>query len=111
MRFIRGFDEQILEALDDESDEIHYEAVCAAASWELDAAWEHVAAQCSPEQPDKPLLLAAIDAVASIRPQQAGEILADLIDSDDEEVSEAAHEALATAECTAMLDGEHTPFD
>jgi hypothetical protein len=46
-------------------------------------------------QNDKALLLAAIDAVASIRPQQAGEVLVDLTDSVDEDVVEAAYEAMA----------------
>jgi hypothetical protein len=44
------------------------------------------------------LLLAAIDAVGSIRPAEAGEILVDLADSDDEEIAEAAEEAMAEAE-------------
>ena len=32
MRFVRGFDEQIVEALDSENPDIHYEAVCAAGA-------------------------------------------------------------------------------
>jgi hypothetical protein len=39
-----------------------------------------------------------IDAVAGIRPQEAGAILLDLTDSDDEEIAEAADEAIAIAE-------------
>ncbi len=50
---------------------------------------------------DKPLLLAAIDAVAGIRPQEAGMILVDLTDSDDEDIVEAAHEAINMAEAMA----------
>jgi hypothetical protein len=44
---------------------------------------------------EKPLLLAAIDAVASIRPQEALEILDNLADSDDEDIVAAIHEAMA----------------
>jgi len=48
--------------------------------------------------PTKSLLLAAIGGVGSIRPAEAGEILVDLADSDDEEIAEAANEAMAEAE-------------
>jgi hypothetical protein len=41
--------------------------------------------------------LAAIDAAANIRPLEAGPLLLDLTDSDDEDIVEAAHEALAMA--------------
>jgi hypothetical protein len=44
------------------------------------------------------LLLAAIGAVASIRPSEAGSILVDLADSDDEEIAEAVDEAIGMAE-------------
>ena len=98
MRFIRGFNDQILEALESENHDIHYEAVCAAGNWEVDAAWSHIAGLVTTEEPDKPLLLAAIDAVASIRPQEAAEILTDLMDSEDEDIAEAILEALAMAE-------------
>ena len=46
---------------------------------------------------EKPLLLAAIDAVVSIRPHEAAEILDDLANSDDEDVVAAVDEALAIA--------------
>lgn len=98
MRFVRGFDGQMMEALDNENPDVRYEAVCTAGTWGLDAAWPHVSALVGSKTTAKPLLLAAIDAVASIRPQQAPELLADLTDSDDEDVAEAAHEALAMAE-------------
>ncbi len=98
MRFIRGFEEQILEALESANPAIHYEAVCAAGNWELDAAWPHIADIINAGDTDKPLLLAAIDAVACIRPQEAVEIIGDLADSEDEEITEAVFEALAIAE-------------
>jgi HEAT repeat protein len=97
MRFVRDFDEQILEALDTENQDIHYEAVCAAGNWEVDAAWPHIAALITAENTEKFLLLAAIEAVASIRPQEAEEILIDLIESEDEDIAEATSEALAMA--------------
>lgn len=98
MGWVRGFDDQILEALQSDNPAIHYQAVCAAGEWEVDGAWSHVVALVRAEGTDKPLLLAAIGAVASIRPQEAGEILADLTNANDEEIVEAAYEALAMAE-------------
>jgi hypothetical protein len=55
---------------------------------------------------DKALLLAAIEGVVGIRPQEAPEILGDLLDSDDEDIVEAVHEALAMAEGLAEEDDE-----
>ncbi len=98
MRWIRGFDDQILEALESNDENVHYQAVCAAGGWEIDAAWSHVSGLLNPEGTEKELLLAAIDAAAAIRPQEAGMILVDLTHSEDEDIVEAAHEAMAMAE-------------
>jgi len=98
MRWVRGFDHQILEALDSADPDIHYEAVLAAGNWELDAAWDRVVELLDDPDTPKPLLLAAIEAAGSIRPLEAGIILVDLADSDDEDVAEAADEALMMAE-------------
>jgi hypothetical protein len=46
------------------------------------------------------LLIREIDAVAGIRPAEAVRILADLTDSDDVEMAEAADEAIGVAETT-----------
>ncbi|MBI3454215.1 MAG: HEAT repeat domain-containing protein [Candidatus Rokubacteria bacterium] len=104
MRFVRGFDAQILEALDSRNPDLRYEAVLAAGNWEVDAAWPHVAALVTSAKTEKSLRLAAIDAVASIRPHEALELLHDLADSDDEDIADAVHEALAMAEGPS---GEH----
>ncbi len=40
---------------------------------EIQAAWSHIASLVTTEETDKPLLLAAIDAVAGIRPQSDDE--------------------------------------
>jgi HEAT repeat protein len=95
MRWVRGFDDQILLALKNHDPEIRYEAVNAAGNWELDAAWSHIVELVNDAHSPKPLLLAAIGAVGSIRPAEAREILIDLADSDDEEIAEAVHEAMA----------------
>jgi len=98
MRWVRGFDDQILEALKSADPEIHYEAVEGAGNWGLDAAWPHIVALVHDARSPKPLLIAAIGAIVSIRPAEARTILADLADSDDEEIAEAAEEAIGMAE-------------
>ena len=98
MRWVRGFDKQILEALESANRDIHYEAVRAAGNWELDAAWDHVVELLNDPDTPKNLLLAAIEAAGSIRPTEAGMILVDLADSDDEDIAEAADEAMMMAE-------------
>jgi hypothetical protein len=97
-RFVRGFDAQILEALNSRNPDLHYEAVLAAGNWAVDAAWPHIAALVTSRKTEKSLRLAAIDALASIRPHDAPELLADLADSDDEDIADAVDEALAMAE-------------
>ncbi|MGA2373604.1 MAG: HEAT repeat domain-containing protein [Terriglobales bacterium] len=98
MCWVRGFDDQILVALKSDDPEIHLEAVHAAGNWEIDAAWPHIVELVKEAHTPKPLLLAAIGAVGSIRPAEAREILADLADSDDEEIFEAAIETVAQSE-------------
>jgi hypothetical protein len=95
MRWVQGFNSHILEALESSDSDLHYQAICAAGNWELDAAWPHVSELVNPPVIEKPILLAAIDAAASIRPLEASRLLLDLTESDDEDVVEAAHEALA----------------
>jgi len=95
MCFVRGFNDQILEALESANPDIHYHAVCAAGNWELDGAWPHIAALVTSAETEKHLLLAGIDAVASIRPQEAAGILSDLINADDEDIVDAAYETIA----------------
>jgi len=111
MRFVRGFENQILESLDSRDPDIHYEAVCAAGNWEINAAWSHIAGLVTTEETDKVLLLAAIDATASIRPQEAPEILVDLVDSEDEDIVEAAYEAMNMAEALAGEDWDDDDDD
>jgi hypothetical protein len=106
MRFVKGFDDQILEALNSTDPVIHSEAVIAAGNWEVDAAWSHIAALLASESTDKRLLLAAIEALATIRPDEAPEILDGVLDSDDEDIVDAAQEALAMAKGLSEDDEE-----
>ncbi len=106
MRHIRGFDEAILEALKNPDPKIQYEAIEAAGTWGLDGAWSHMVRLVRNEATPKDLLLAAIGAVGSIRPAETFEVVNDLLDSSDEEIAEAAQEALDFAEMSSGGDAE-----
>ena len=97
MTWIAGFDQEILQALESPNSGIRLEAVRAAGSREVDAAWPHVTRLVASKTTAKPLLLAAISAVASIRPAEASAVLAKLANSADEEIAEAASEAMLEA--------------
>lgn len=98
MRYVEGFDGQIIEALASPNAEIRYEAVAAAGNWGLDDAWPVVEALLQGRGDDKDLLLAAIGAAVGIRPQEAVDHLVRLSDAPDADVAEAAQDALAMAE-------------
>ncbi len=94
MRWVQGFDEQILDALQNDDAEIVCEAVEAAGNWGLDEAWPDVVAFVQDPATPKNLLLAAIGAVGYIRPEEASEVLKDLEDSGDEDIAEAVEDIL-----------------
>ena len=83
--------------------------MCAAGNWGIDAAWPNIVALVHSDGADKHLRLAAIDAIAGIRPQEAWEILDDLTVSEDEDIVEAACEAIAMAK--GLLDEEYDDED
>ena len=62
MRYLRDFDAQMLEALNNPDPEIRLEAVEAADNWAIDAAWPYVVKLVEDANTSKPLLLAAIGA-------------------------------------------------
>jgi hypothetical protein len=101
MRYIPGFDDEILGALESSDPEIHVEAVEAAGAQEVAAAWPHVLALVEDPATPKPLLAAAINAVAAIRPAEARDVLEDLAESEDEEIAAVAEEAIDMAEATS----------
>jgi hypothetical protein len=111
MGFVTGFKGEILEALVSGNEDLEYEAVIAAGNWELDEAWSHIAGLIASKETDRTLLLAAIDAVAAIRPQEAGETLAPLLDSLDEDIVGAAHEAISMAEGYLAAEAEEEDED
>lgn len=97
MAYVKGFEDQILESLESKNPEIFYKAVCAAGNWGVKEAWPYVKEIITGEDVDKPLLIAAIDASIHINSYEAVDILSELSLSDDEEIAEAAEEALSMA--------------
>jgi hypothetical protein len=98
MRYVPGFETQIMEALNSANQDIHIEAIRAAGEREVHDAWPHIRALLKSSKTPKPLLLDAIGASAYVSPDEAGPALVDLVDSDDEEISEVAAEAMMEAE-------------
>jgi hypothetical protein len=105
MRFVQGFDSEIVEALDSDDPDIHYEAVMAARDQAVPDAWDHLRALVlaagsgedlvpGEDDTERDLLIGAMHAVAFIRPLEAAEALAEIIESGDEGLSDAALEAL-----------------
>jgi hypothetical protein len=64
----------MMEALGNRDLETHAEAVLAAGNWSLEAAGDHVEALVEDARTPKPLRLAAIEALGSIRPREAMEV-------------------------------------
>jgi len=95
MRFVRGFNDQILESLDSDNPNIHYQAVRAAGAWEVTEAWPHITALIASEKCEKRLVFAAIEAAVTVGQEEAGMVLGDLLESEDEDIVEAAYEAIA----------------
>lgn len=94
MQYVRGFETEILEALEHPDPDIHCEAVRAAGEWCLNKAWPHVRSILRKAPKDKNLLLAAIEAAPGLSPSEAGELISPYLDSKDEDIAETAMEAV-----------------
>ncbi|XXT23209.1 hypothetical protein WME94_16875 [Sorangium sp. So ce429] len=75
MCYVHGFDAQILEALTDRDPAIVCEAVLAADTWEIDAAWPKIKSLVETPGTDTPLLSAASKAVGNMRPEEVLDLL------------------------------------
>lgn len=111
MQYVKGFEREILEALDSDRAEVVYEAVCAAGNWVLDAAFPHVTELATSGCTEKGLRLAAIAAVGNIRPHETLDVLGELMDSDDEDIAEAVADALALADGDGSADDDDEDDD
>jgi hypothetical protein len=106
MQYVPGFDREIVSSLAGPNPDIRYEAVRAAGAREVKGAWPNIAPILASPPFDKPLLLAAIEAAGSIGGDDAGLLLAELADSEDEEISETANDALLMLEDDWLDDEE-----
>lgn len=95
MCYLPGFETETMEALQSPDPLIHFHAVTAAGNKELDDAWTHIIELVQDDGTEKDLRIAAIEAASQIRPEEARETLIELTDSDDEDISAAADEALS----------------
>jgi len=96
MFFHDGFEPEIIESLSSENLAIRSAALKAAGPCELEEAWPHIHAVLkSPTGAPKPLLLAAIDSIGLIRPEEAQHLVQDLVSSNDEDIARAAKQSLA----------------
>ena len=109
MAYIPGFNDEIVETLENDDLELRYLAIIAADMRAIRKAWPSVLGLVRPPTPERPMLLAAISALASIRPQEAKEILVDLLSLDDPEIHDAVMDALAMAGELDNLDPDETP--
>lgn len=98
MGCLQGFEAEILESLNNADSEIVYEAVRAAGNWEIEAAWPKIKKILLDGTAEKPVVLAAIEAATAIRVEEVPDLVKDLLDSDDEEIAEAASDAVAMTE-------------
>lgn len=94
MRWIPGFEDEILEMLESSNPEIYYEAIQAAGNQEVEGAWPHIISVLESPDVDKTLLIAAIEAAPYVNREEAKAALADLLDHEDEEIADAAMEAM-----------------
>lgn len=111
MEYVRGFDQQILEALESGNEEICYHAVTAAGNWEVGAAWPQIVEILDDGEEDKDLLLAAFKAAATIRPNEASLVIGEHLDSDDDEIVDAAHEAIGMAQGLLDIEDDEGDWD
>lgn len=96
MGYCPGFEEQILECVNSDTNEIRCNAIEAAGNQELEDAWPVVLRILSSNDSDKSLLLQAIIAAPRINPYEAIDLLEKLYEEhQDEEVTEFAAEALS----------------
>ena len=94
MRFINGFDRQILDSLASDNPNIRYQAIVAAGNWGLQESWPLIQGLFASPSSDRNMLFAAIDAAAGIGTPEAVSALSRCLISDDDDIVEAAEEAL-----------------
>jgi hypothetical protein len=95
MQYVDGFDKEILAELAGADAELRFEAVRAAGAQELAGAWPTIKSLLTSKSTDRDLLMAAIEAAPLVASKKAMPVLAELADSDDHEIAEAAYDAMS----------------
>ncbi|MCP5054487.1 MAG: hypothetical protein GY940_45385 [bacterium] len=95
MGHVKGFNDRIIESLDNTNPDILTEAICAAGNWEIKEAWPTIKEIFTTKGVDESLLITAIDASAFVNTVEASEFLNEFCLSDNEDIADAAEEALA----------------
>ncbi|ROQ92290.1 HEAT repeat domain-containing protein [Desulfosoma caldarium] len=103
MRWVDGYEREIMESLNAKDPDILYQAVCAAGAWGISEAASVLEEILQSEEIDEDLLFATIDAVATVMPERAPEVLGDLRNSDDPDIVDAVEDALSTARSLLTL--------
>lgn len=93
MTYVKGLDQEILQGLKSKDPVILGYAVEAAGNWSVKGAAPAVLKILRAKNTAKDLLLTAIEAIPSLLPEEAAEILMDFCDSEDEDIAGAAMEA------------------
>ncbi len=106
MRYVAGFDKQILESLGNPNPDIQREAVGAAGEFSVAAAWPRIEAILRNRRAQPGLLLAAIGAAGYVNAEEARPLLAEFAESSDEQIAEAAEEALMELDSIGFDDDE-----
>lgn len=109
MRFLPGFDDEVIDALRTGTDSLRWEAVVAAGERCVRDAWPYVVDLVRRERSNRDLLFAAIGAAPLIHPDEAEALLAELAELGDPEIDEVVFEALAMAGL-GFLDDEEPEF-
>ncbi len=97
MAYLKGFQQEILEALQSKVPGIKYQAIQAAGNWGITEAWPVISDVLSDQKTDTDLLLAAVDATVNINHHDAMDTLNELLDRsfDNDDIVDAVEEALA----------------
>jgi hypothetical protein len=106
MGYVPGFDDEIVAMLDSRKPEIVRQAVEAAGNFQVGGAWPKVKALLKARKTERSLLLTAIGAAAFINSEEAIDLLEPYSESPDEEIAEAASEALWDAEAGPEVDSD-----
>ena len=114
MQYVPGFDEQILEVLRGDDPAEIYCAVTAAGNFEIREAWSHIRAileHGAHSEDEKWLLIEAIEAAPLVNNDRYLEYVEPYVSDEDEDIAEAAEEALAMGEAYANMPSDEDDED